>query len=190
MGVFEAIRKARAKTKAEIAAAKAEVKAAHKDKIRREKLLAKQEQKLLKAEQKGLKAKRKQELKLAKTELERIKAGKLNPAKVQRWVGAARLLTPILLPLIYKASTQIREILTQQRARKHGLTAEEMSQFAGYGAPLKARIAGMRKNAKLDRNVQERLDELDKAVDNAEYMTPEQRRRAHRSISRDLDLLV
>lgn len=201
MGVFEKVRKARAKTKAEIKAAKtrakAEVKAASKAKARQAKLLAQQEHKLLKAEQKGLKAKRKQELKLAKTELERIKAGKLNKAKVQRYLGVARMLTPVLLPLIYKVSTQAQEALTKQRAQKHGVTAAEMSQFAGHGASLKARIQGVRKS--LDSSTKprgfildarERLDELDKAVDNAEFMTPEQRRRAHRSISSDLDTLL
>lgn len=189
MGVFEKVRKARAKTKAEIKAAKArakaEVKAAAKAKNRQAKLLAQQEHKLLKAEQKGLKAKRKQELKLAKTELERIKAGKLNKDKVQRYVGVARMLTPILLPLIYKGMTAGQELLTQQRAQKHGLTAEEMSQFAGHGAHLKARIAGLRKI-----KPSAKLDELDSAVDNAEFMTPEQRRRAHRSIAADLEKLV
>lgn len=197
MGVFKAISKARAEAKAAKVRVKAEVKAAQKDRLRQQKLLAKQEHKLIKAEQKGLKAKRKQELKLAKTELERQKAGKLNKARVQRYVGVARMLTPILAPLIYKATTQLQEVATKQRAQKHGISTAEMSQFAGYGASLKARIAGLRKNAeeaplprgfKLD--VNERLDELDKAVDNAEYMTPEQRRRAHRSIISDLDLLA
>ncbi|QMV84359.1 hypothetical protein HW450_08240 [Corynebacterium hindlerae] len=201
MGVFESMRKARAKTKAEVKAAKArakaEVKAAQKAKVRQEKLLAKQEHKLLKAESKGLKAKRKQELKLAKTELARVQAGRFNKAKVQRYLGTARMLTPILLPLIYKASTQIREAITKQRAQKAGISAAEMSQFAGHGASLKARIAGMRKNLedapiargfKIDAD--ERLNELDKAVDNAEFMTPEQRRRAHRSITSDLDALA
>ncbi|MEJ5998067.1 DUF6474 family protein [Corynebacterium sp. H130] len=194
MGVFEKVRKARAKTKAEVKAAKArakaEVKAAAKTKNRQAKLLAQQEHKLLKAEQKGLKAKRKQELKLAKTELERIKAGKLNKAKVQRYLGVARMVTPVLLPLIYKGMTAGQEVLTKQRAQKHGLTTAEMSQFAGYGAALKARIAGARKHGDLKFSVRERLDELDKAVDNAEYMTPEQRKRAHRSISADLDALL
>ncbi|QGU01039.1 hypothetical protein CKALI_00690 [Corynebacterium kalinowskii] len=201
MGVFEKIRKARAKTKAEVKAAKtrakAEVKAAQKDRARQQKLLAQQEHKLLKAEQKGLKARRKQELKIAKTELEKRKAGKINKANVQRYVGVARMLTPVLLPLIYKASTQIQESLTKQRAQKHGVSAAEMSQFAGHGATLKARIAGLRKNAEqanLPRgfvlDVKERLDELDKAVDNAEFMTPEQRRRAHRSIIGDIDLVA
>lgn len=36
------------------------------------------------------------------------------------------------------------------------------------------------------RDADERLKELDAAVDNAEYMTPQQRNRAHQSIERDL----
>ncbi|MEJ5927888.1 DUF6474 family protein [Corynebacterium sp. H128] len=201
MGVFESIRKARAKTKAEVKAAKArakaEVKVAQKDRIRQQKLLAQQEHKLIKAEQKGLKAKRKQEIKLAKTELAKRKAGKVNKNNVQRYVGVARMLAPLVLPLMYRGMTQAQELVNKQRAQKHGVTAAEMSQFAGHGASLKARITGLRKNVdeaplprgfKLDAN--ERLDELDKAVDNAEFMTPEQRRRAHRSITSDLDMVA
>ncbi|MWK60368.1 hypothetical protein GO594_30780, partial [Pseudomonas otitidis] len=80
MGLFESIRKARAKTKAEIKAAKVrgrqEAKEAAKLEFKRDKFLARQEKKLLKEEKKGLKAKRKHEEKMAKNALEQLKAGK------------------------------------------------------------------------------------------------------------------
>ena len=40
------------------------------------------------------------------------------------------------------------------------------------------------------RDINERLDELKAAVDNAEFMTDQQRRRAHRSVSNDIDLIT
>ncbi|WP_080791951.1 DUF6474 family protein [Corynebacterium pacaense] len=198
MGIFEAIRSARAKTKAEIRAAEAKAKADSKARakldLRREKLLAQQERNLLKAEQKGLKAKNKHELKLAKNVLEQRKQGRVNAARLRRWSGAARLLIPLLLPLVYQLTTQARDQLLKNRARKVGVTTEQLSEFAGYGAPLKARIAGVRDSANssgLPRgfllDVEERLNELDAAVDNAEYMSPQQRTRAHQTISRDLN---
>ena len=198
MGIFEAIRSARAKTKAEIKAAEAKVKTESKNKakldLKREKLIAQQEQNLLKAEKKGLKARRKHELKLAKETLAAKKAGKFNKNNVKRWSGTARMLTPLLLPLAYRASTEIRDQFVSSRARRAGVTTEQLSKYAGHGAPLKARIAGVRRTARASGlpqgfvlDVEERLKELDAAVDNSEYMAPQQRNRAHHSIESDLN---
>ena len=197
MGIFEKIRSSRAKTKAEIKAAEAKVKAEAKHKakldLKREKLIAQQERNLLKAEKEGLKARRKHEMKMAKQILAEKKAGKFNSDTVKRWGGTARMLTPILLPLIYRASTQIRDQIVQNRAQRSGVTGEQLAKYPGHGAPLKARIAGVREVARKSdlpqgfvRDADERLKELDAAVDNAEYMTPQQRNRAHQSIERDL----
>ena len=61
---------------------------------------------------------------------------------------------------------------------------------------MKARTAGIRNSLKdaqlpagFKRDVKERLNELDSAIDNAEYMTEQQRQRAHRSISGEIDSL-
>ena len=72
-----------------------------------------------------------------------------------------------------------------------------MAQFSGHGADLKARIQGIRNSLQdtsvkpgYKRDINERLDELKAAVDNAEFMTDQQRRRAHRSVSNDIDLIT
>lgn len=201
MGLLKKMAKKRADAKVQIKAAqaraKAEVKSAAKDRTRRQKLLAQQEKNLLKAEQKGLKAKRKHELKLAKTELERRKQGRLNKDSLGRYIGVIRFAAPILLPLIYRLGTAGQEALNKRKAQRFGVSTADLAQFAGHGASLKARIAGVRSTLQesgLPRGFRmdatERLDELDKATDNAEYMTAEQRRRAHRSISEDLDMVT
>ncbi|MDU0479732.1 DUF6474 family protein [Staphylococcus chromogenes] len=201
MGILKNLKKNRARAKAELKAAKtrakAEIKHAAKDRARQQKLLAKQEQNLLKAEKKGLKAKRKHELKLAKTELAKREAGRINKANVSRYIGVARMVAPILLPLIYRGATQAQQVVNQRRAQRLGVSTDQLSAFAGHGASLKARIAGVRNSLKesdLPRgfvlDCEERLNELDKAVDNSEFMTPEQRRRAHRSIKNDLDMVT
>lgn len=201
MGILKKVRASRKQMKAELKAAKtrakAEVSAARKAHARQEKLLAKQEHKLLKAEQKGLKAKRKHEMKLAKTELEKRKAGKLNKDTVTRYVGVARMVAPLVLPLLYRGATQAQQVANQRRAQRYGVSTDQMAAFAGHGSTLKARIAGVRNNLESSslprgfvQDAKERLAELDKAVDNAEFMTPEQRRRSHRCIKDDLDMVT
>lgn len=201
MGVLGKIRKARLKTKAEIKAAKArakkEAKEASKLAYKREKLLAQQEKNLLKADRKGLKAKQKHERKRAQQELERIKEGKLNKRTAKRYAGAARTLAPLLIPVIYRGITWAKEQRIQSRSQKLGVRPDQLSQFNGHGAPVKARIAGISNNVQesdLPRgfviDVEDRLKELSAAVDNAEYMTIEQRRRAHASINKDLDQII
>ncbi|KQB83430.1 DUF6474 family protein [Corynebacterium lowii] len=198
MGILKNLSKRRARSKAQIKAAKtrakAEVKANAKARKRQAKLLAKQEKGLLKAEHKGLKAKRKHERKMAENKLAQIQAGKFNADNVKRWTGAARLLTPIVLPLAYRALTALREQANSAKAQKLGVTTDQMAQFSGYGAPLKARIHGIMQSLEdsglpsgFVHDVEDRLKELSASLDNAEYMTEEQRRRAHSSISRDID---
>lgn len=198
MSILKKLRKRRNEARAEIKAAKErvrrEVKAANKAQERQQKLLAKQEKQLLKDEKKNLKAKRKHELKMAKAELDRIKTGKLNKANVQRYAGAARAAAPLLLPLAYRAITAGREALEQRRAQRAGISADQMAEFSGHGAPLRAKTQGIRNSLKesslplgYQRDVRDQLDEIDAAIDNAEFMTPQQRRRAHHSIQRDID---
>ena len=200
MGIMKKIRKARREARAEIKAAKtrakAEVKAADKAKHRQQKLLAKQEKALIKSEEKGLKKRRQHEYKMAKKELERIKQGRFNKDNVKRYAGALRTAAPLLLPLIYRGITAAQREVEKKRAQKAGVSAEQLASFSGHGAPLKARTAGIRNSLKdaqlpagFKRDVKERLNELDSAIDNAEYMTDQQRQRAHRSISGEIDSL-
>lgn len=201
MGIWKSIRKARTQRKAEIKAAKArakqEVKSAAKLELKKDQFLARQEARLVKEEKKAQKIQRKHELALAKTELARRQAGKFNKDRVLRYATAARALAPVAIPLFYRGVTLVREQLNSQRAAKLGISSDELASFDGYGAPLKARIAGMRKSVSVSSlpkgfitDVEARLDELSNAVDNAEFMGPEQRVRTHRSITKDLDALA
>lgn len=201
MGIWKSIRAARTKRKAEIKAAKArarqEVKSAAKLELKKDKFLASQEKRLLKEEKKGQKVQRKHELQLAKAELAKRQAGRFNKDRVVRYTTAARAIAPFLVPLVYRGVTAAREQINSSRAQKLGITTEELSKFAGHGASLKARIAGMRKSVSVSslpkgfvKDVNDRLDELNAAVDNAEFMTPEHRIRTHRSITKDLDALA
>ena len=202
MSLLKKFRKSRRAAKAELKAAKtkakAEVKSADKARKRQQKLLANQEKQLIKSEEKGLKQRRKHELKLAKTELEKLRAGRFNTDNVKRYAGAARTATPLLLPLLYRAIVSGRQQFEQSRAKKAGVTTDQLASFAGHGASIKARTQGIRNTldengslpAGFKRDIKERLDDLDAAVDNAELMTPQQRRRAHSSINREIDMVT
>lgn len=202
MSLLKKFRKSRRAAKAELKAAKtkakAEVKSADKARKRQQKLLANQEKQLVKSEEKGLKQRRKHELKLAKTELEKLRAGRFNTDNVKRYAGAARTATPLLLPLLYRAIVSGRQRFEQSRAKKAGVTTDQLASFAGHGASIKARTQGIRNTldengslpAGFKRDIKERLDDLDAAVDNAELMTPQQRRRAHSSINREIDMVT
>lgn len=90
----------------------------------------------------------------------------------------------------------VRDANTKSRAQQLGVSVDELARHSGPGADLKARITGMEKSLatyKLPQGFQtdvaERLQALRTAVENADRMSPEQRKRAHRTISADLDEL-
>ena len=200
MGLLKTILKRRAQTKIEVKAAQArarqEIKSAAQLELRRSKLLAAEEKKLLKNESKLLKAQRKHREKMATAELQRLRKGRLNSGKVLRYSAAIRAMAPLLLPLVYKAVVMVRDANTKSRAQQLGVSVDELAQHSGPGADLKARIPGMEKSLatyKLPQGFQtdviERLQALRTAVENADRMSPDQRKRAHRTISADLDEL-
>ena len=202
MGVFEAIRKSRAKTKAEVKAAQSHARQLAKQEAKADervaKLLDKAEKRLLKEEKKGLKRKRKHEKDLAKAHLKRIQESGVTQKKAKQWVYAARILVPVLLPLAYKALTPLQLGQVYNRAAGLGLTPQDLARHSGRGAELKARIDAVRQNVEHTDNLGEgfkgdarvRLDELEQAVRNAEHANPEQRRLAHNSIDEDLNKLA
>lgn len=202
MGLFETIRASRAKTKAEIKAAEARARQLAKEEAKQDKrtakLLDKAEKRLLKEEKKGLKNKQKHEKKLAQTELKKIQEAGLTKKKAKQWVGASRILLPVLIPLAYRALTSYQERQVNDRARAAGLTATEMARYSSQGAELKGRIQAIRHQVegndalddKFTRDAQVRLDELDAAVNNVEQMNDAQRRLAHETIDRDINTLT
>ena len=178
---------AKAHIKAQIKSAKAQAKEVGRQQRRadknRDRLLARQEKSLNKQNSRGLKAKRRHERRMAKASLAKMRAG--------------RMLAPIALPLLYRGVTFARAQLVAAKARRLGVTPDALAQFSGHGAALHSRIAGVSSSLEgtglatgFVQDAQERLTQLRNAVDNAEYMTPEQRRRAHASITADIDALT
>ncbi|WP_141737332.1 DUF6474 family protein [Corynebacterium sp. HMSC29G08] len=117
MGILKSIRKNSKKqlkkVEAELKKAEATARKHSRDEakadLRIAQLLDKAEKRLLKEEQKGLKRKRKHEKDLAKAHLKRIDEAGLTKKKAKNFVGALRVLVPVLLPLIYKGITAYQQ---------------------------------------------------------------------------------
>ncbi|MFM9377224.1 DUF6474 family protein [Gordonia sp. VNK21] len=127
------------------------------------------------------------------------KTGALAPAKIRRYLTAARLVAPIAGPLAYRAGTAAREQLVEFQARRAGVSATALSAYGGPSAALRARIDAARSSAQQVSQVEttdegrafvgamsERLDNLKVAVDAADTMPPSQRRAAQRAIENEL----
>lgn len=202
MGIFEVIRKSRARTKADVKAAEVRARQLAKEQAKLDKrtleLLDKAEKRLLKEEKKGLKRKRKHEKELAQAHMKRIENAGITKKKAKQATGAARVLIPVLLPLAYKALTSWQQNQVNSRAAGLGLSSQDLARHSGRGAELKARIEALRERVEKTDSLSEgfkndarvRLDELDQAVRNAEHANPEQRRLAHNSIDEDLNTLA
>ena len=135
MGMMKSIRKARkqarVRSKAQIKAAEARARKLAKQEAKADyrtaQLLDKAEKRLLKEEQKGLKRKRKHEKDLAKAHMKRIEESGITQKKAKNLIGAARVLIPIVLPLVYKALTSAQQSQIDSRAAKMGLTPQAVS---------------------------------------------------------------
>ncbi|SEM15785.1 DUF6474 family protein [Rhodococcus maanshanensis] len=192
MGLFRK-RKTRATRRAEAKALK------HKAKVEA-KLGARNDRKKMRTEAKSAKKVEKAQLATLKAQEKAATRGKLSVGQVRKYLGIARLLTPVLAPLVYRGATVLRAQLDQQRANKMGIAAEELGTYTGHGAHLSARIAGAERSAnaiaaqypdpettRFTGAVLGRLAELNTAVRAAEQMPVQRRRAAHHAISAELD---
>lgn len=200
MGLFSNLRKRRQEKKTALRAAKvrakAEVKADANLEKQKEKYLRKTAKQVRKADNKELKNRRKHEEKMAKAALEQIKAGNFNGGNVTRYVGAARVAIPALMPLLYRGVTQMQATGEKSRAQHSDVPVSEMAKFTGDGAAQKARINKLRKEANrsdvpkgFTKDAEDHLKQLENAVDNTRTMNENQTQNALKAVTRELDLL-
>ena len=180
MGLFRK-RKTRATRRAEAKALK------HKAKLEA-KHGARNDRKKLRSETKSAKKVEKAQLATLKAQEKAASKTGITASQVKRYLGIARLLTPVLLPLVYRGTVLARTQLDQQRAHRLGVAPEELGAYTGHGARLSARIAGAERTAdeiakrqpdadtaKFTAAVRGRLAELDTAVHAAELMPAQPR---------------
>ncbi|RJO77055.1 hypothetical protein D5S18_12785 [Nocardia panacis] len=120
-----------------------------------------------------------------------------SPGQIKKYIGVARVLVPVLAPLAYRAATFVRGRIDQRRAQQLGIGIDQLGDFGGHGAKLRARIANSEsalakvgekgdENSKFLTATRERLDSLSAAVQTAEQMPATRRRAVHASISHEL----
>ncbi|MDN5758927.1 MAG: DUF6474 family protein [Tomitella sp.] len=204
----------RAQRKAEAAALKhkagLEAKLSAKNVRKRDKAALKADRKRAKADNKTVKTahktrakEQKNQLKIAETNKAAAEAGKFDAKRVGRYLGVARVVAPVAVPLAYRAATALRGTVDQRRAKSLGVSVDELGKFSGSGARLSARITGAGRT--LDKLAAEqprdaevtafvgtqrsRLKDLATAVDAAESMPGQRQRNAHSAITRELDAI-
>ncbi|KUI31419.1 DUF6474 family protein [Mycobacterium sp. GA-2829] len=205
MGLFKR-RKSRATRRAEARAIKAkaklEARLSAKNEARRYKSAQKAETRALKAALRAQRDSDRTALKVAETQLKAAKEGKLfAPGRIRRVLTVARLLAPVAVPLVYRASIAARGYADERRADRLGVPLSQLGQFSGHGAELSARIAGAEQSVRLVAQkkpkdaetkqfvaaITERLSDLSAAVTAAENMPTTRRRAAHAAIAEQLD---
>lgn len=216
MGLFSSGRKSRAQRKAESKAlktkAKLEARLENKSGRKDAKAERKQQRKLAK---KSLKTQAKSEkinkkvaaktnatnLKIAETNAKAVADGKLlSTTRVKRYLQVAKVLSPVLVPVAYRASTAAREQINKVQADRAGVPVADLNKYSGHGAALSARIAAANESlrtltAKHSSDAEtktfatimnDRLSDLATAVAAAEHMPAARRRSAHAAITREL----
>mgnify|MGYP001412524785 FL=1 len=144
---------------------------------------------------------RKHEYQLAEMELKTLEGTKLGKDDLQRWLGMAKVATPVVLPLVYKLVSNAQGPADKPAGvgavdlRAAGINA------TGPGAALGARIVRLEQTLDQlevsrggDRQVTDfitstraRLRDLRTAVETAETTPTAQRREIHAAISGELD---
>jgi hypothetical protein len=205
MGLFTK-RKSRATRRAEARAmlrrATLDARLAAKNERRRIKSTERSADKALKAQLKAQRDSDKAALKIAETELKTATEGRLlSPTRIRRLLTVTRLLAPVVVPLLYRASVAARGLLDERRADRLGVPLASVGHFAGHGAALSARIAGAEQSARLvlDKKpkdaetkqfvgaVNDKLADLTAAITAAENMPASRRRGAYTAIAEQLD---
>ncbi|ANY06707.1 DUF6474 family protein [Pseudonocardia sp. HH130630-07] len=160
-----------------------------------------------KAEAKAARMQEKGRLKseaLAAKQAERERAAReWNAKRVQRYLGIAKIVAPLLAPYAMAAAGSLRHRIDNQRSRRLGVSPDELGGYSGPGGRLHARlsrisrsITELREDGTVDRDAaakrfadetEPRLHDLAAAVRAAENMPAARRKAAFRTISRDLD---
>ncbi|MBF6135952.1 hypothetical protein IU501_23450 [Nocardia otitidiscaviarum] len=198
MGLFTK-RKKRVSRRAEAKALKhkaaIEAKLGAKNERKRNRAEIRTQEKVAKAQIKALEAEEKAALKVAA----RAERELFSAAQVRKYLGVARILVPVLAPLAYRGATFVRGQIDNRRAQQLGIGLDQLSEFSGPGAKLRARIANVEttigelesKDADVDTKkfataTRDRLDSLSAAVRTADQMPIQRRRAVHASISNEL----
>ena len=119
---------------------------------RAERLLAETQEATLLGDKKALKAAKKRRKNEPEDEddddLTGTAADPLTGAKIKRYIGIARIVVPVVAPIVYQAVGMARDRWDAHRARQFGVAPDELAEFTGRGAALYARIHNLALSAR------------------------------------------
>lgn len=124
-----------------------------------------------------------------------------DPRAMRRMLLAAKIIGPAVAAGTLRASTEVRGVLDERRARQLGVPLDDVAEFRGPAGTVQARIVGLRralsdlrsrrgtdpKVARFVETTTARLGELSAAVSATAAMPSATRRSALRAVSDDLD---
>lgn len=161
---------------------------------------AARDKKLLKAQ----KEQQKQALLLARERTQAIKAGRIfNPGAIGRYIMVTKILSPFLIPIVYRTSTQVQNFLNKRRAEAGGIPLLDLGHYSGVGGKLAARIEAARQSLRriqktntanlevktfVSANIK-KLEDLANAVNTAERLPRGRRINAQTKIDEHLTLI-
>ena len=118
-------------------------------------------------------------------QLKAAREGKLfSPTRIRRVLTVTRLLAPVVVPLVYRASIAARGFVDERRADRLGVPLSQLGQFSGHGAAAVGADRGRRAFAASGRG-EEAQGRRDEAVRGGDHRPPQRsvgrcrRRREH-----------
>jgi hypothetical protein len=133
--------------------------------------------------------------------------GIFTPKKARNALGVAKVIGPVVLPVVapfaVQAAGALREAYDRHQARKLGVDVERLGEFTGRGAALHARISGvseglaeLKKSTKATEadlrfadDTQATLEQLAASVRASERMPSQRRKSTARAVAGELDQL-
>lgn len=128
---------------------------------------------------------------------------RVTPKKAQNAINVGKVVLPALLPVVtpyaVRAAGAARAAYDRRKARKLGVSADELAEYGGHGAALHARIAGLSgglgdlrasgdaAKVQFAEQAGPTLQQLSTAVRAAERMPAARRKQAHRAVAEELD---
>jgi hypothetical protein len=132
---------------------------------------------------------------------------RITPKKAKNALAVAKIVGPAVIPLVapiaLRAAGEVRDRIDRMKARRMGVSVEELSRYSGRGGTLHARITGAagaieELRGRADATAEDRrfadtaettLRQLAAAVRAAERMPTARRRAAHKAVATELDEL-
>jgi len=127
------------------------------------------------------------------------------PARAKNAIAVAKVLGPVVLPVVtpyvVKTASAVRDRWDRAKARRLGVSVDDLGRYTGKGGALHARISGaangvqeLRTKANVSASdlefadaAESTLSQLAAAVRAAERMPTPRRKGAHRAVAAELD---